>query len=79
MKLTIISPEKIVFEGTTKKVKVPGSECPFEILEGHAPIISSLRSGEIAYVEAGEDKSIRIKCGFVEVSYNEVVICVELT
>ena len=78
MKLTIISPEKVVFEGNTDKVWVPGSECPFEILNGHAPIISSLQQGEVGYVEAGTEKKIGVKGGFVEVSSNEVVLCVEL-
>ncbi len=78
MKLTIISPERVVFEGNTDKVWVPGSKCPFEILKGHAPIISSLQQGDVGYVDAGTEKRISIKGGFVEVSNNEVVVCVEL-
>ena len=78
MKLTIISPERVVFEGNTDKVWIPGSKCPFEILRGHAPIISSLRQGEVVYVEAGAEKHINVKGGFVEVSNDEVVACVEL-
>ena len=78
MKLTIISPENVIFEGNTDKVSVPGSKCPFEILKGHAPIISSLKSGVVSYTEAGEEKRLSVKGGFVEVSNDEVVACVEL-
>ncbi len=78
MKLTIISPERVVFEGNTDMVRIPGSKCPFEILKGHAPIISSLQPGDVGYVDAGAEKRISVKGGFVEVSNNEVVVCVEL-
>ena len=68
MKLTIISPENVIFEGNTDKVCVPGSKCPFEILKG----------GVVSYTEAGEEKRLSVKGGFVEVSNDEVVACVEL-
>lgn len=77
MKLTIISPEKVVYEGKAERVSVPGSMCPFEILEGHAPIISSLQEGEITFKGDGS-QTVPIKGGFVEVSENSVVACVEL-
>lgn len=77
MKLTIISPENVVYSGDAQKVSVPGSQCPFEILNGHAPIISGLQQGTISY-DNGESQSIEIKGGFVEVSNNEIVACVEL-
>ena len=54
MKLTIISPEKIIFEGETAYVTVPGGKGPFEILRGHAPIISNLQKGVIYYDNKGK-------------------------
>ena len=42
------------------------------------PIISSLQSGVVSYTEAGEEKRLSVKGGFVEVSNDEVVACVEL-
>lgn len=77
MKLTIISPENVVYDGEAQNVSVPGSLCPFEIRTGHAPIISGLQEGKISY-EADGDQSIDIKGGFVEVSNDEIVACVEL-
>ncbi len=77
MKLTIISPEDVIFNGDAENVSVPGSHCPFEIRNGHAPIISSLQAGNITY-KTDEIKSVGIKGGFVEVSNNEIVACVEL-
>ena len=77
MKLTIISPEKIICEGETAYVTVPGGKGPFEILRGHAPIISNLQKGVIYYDNKGKC-SVKINSGFVEVANDNVTACVEI-
>lgn len=78
LRLKIVSPEKIVFNGEIESVTVPGSRGLFEILENHAPIISSLQAGTVTYQPKGEDKSsLPITGGFAEVQKNEVSLCVE--
>ena len=47
MFLEIISPESILFSGEIELISVPGISGYFQILENHAPIISSLKSGTI--------------------------------
>lgn len=76
--LTIVSPEKTLFDGNVKSVQVPGVLGRFEILENHAPIISSLNPGVIVYNTGSETNSLSIKSGFAEVEKNKVMICVEL-
>ena len=79
MQLKIVSSEKILFVGEVRSVVVPGSIGMFEILENHAPIISSLEKGVVTYKPAGtEATSLEIQGGFVEVQKNEVRLCVEL-
>ena len=79
LKLKIVSPEKIEFEGEVESVLVPGSLGQFEILVNHAPIISSLDKGRVVYaLPGGEKKPIEISGGFVEVQRNVVSVCVEL-
>lgn len=78
LKLKIVSPERVEFEGEVKSVLVPGTLGQFEILDHHAPIISSLNAGVVTYETADEKKSINIQAGFVAVKKNEVSICVEL-
>ena len=41
--LSIVSPEKSVFDGEVKIVTLPGTVGSFSILPGHAPIVSSLK------------------------------------
>lgn len=79
LRLKIISPEKVIFNGDVESVLVPGSMGSFEILTDHAPIISSLNEGKVAFCSLnGEKKSLMVKEGFVEVKKNEVSICVEV-
>lgn len=77
LRLTIISPERIIFKGDVNSVLVPGSLGSFEILNDHAPIISSLTDGKVEY-DNGEKKQFDIHGGFVEVKKNEVSLCVEI-
>ncbi|MEX1192151.1 MAG: F0F1 ATP synthase subunit epsilon [Brumimicrobium sp.] len=47
MKLEVITPEKKMFEGEVEAVRFPGVDGSFQVLKGHAPIISSLSEGKI--------------------------------
>jgi F-type H+-transporting ATPase subunit epsilon len=73
LKLKIVSPERIEFSGEVEMVKVPGAMGQFEILNGHAPIISTLQKGIVEY----DGQQLEILGGFVEVQKNEVSLCVE--
>ena len=74
LKLKIVSPERVEFEGEVESVKVPGMMGNFEILTDHAPIISSLQKGVVAY----DGKQLPVTGGFVSVQKNEVSVCVEI-
>jgi F-type H+-transporting ATPase subunit epsilon len=77
LKLEIITPEKTLFEGSVKMVKVPGSKGSFGILQNHAPIISSLDSGKVTVLnESGKEEFFEIKGGVVEVLHNTVTVLV---
>ena len=79
LKLKVVSPERIEFEGEVESVLVPGTMGQFQILLNHAPIISSLDKGRVVYaLPGGEKKSLDISSGFVEVQKNVVSLCVEL-
>ena len=74
LKLKIVSPERIEFTGEVESVKVPGTMGNFEILNDHAPIISSLQKGVVEY----DGQKLDILGGFVSVQKNEVSVCVEV-
>lgn len=78
LKLKIISPEKIVYNGEAESVLVPGTLGSFEILNDHAPIISSLEHGKLEYTTSAGKQKLMVDGGFVEVQKNVVSVCVEL-
>ncbi len=78
MNLNLLTPEKEVFSGNIKSVKVPGTKGQFEILDGHAPIVSSLTEGQIRIIdEKGDRLTYTIAKGFIEVLDNEVSLLVQ--
>lgn len=77
MKVSIVSPEKVLFSGEADCISVPGSKGQFEILNRHAPIISCLTAGKIE-CKGGQPYIQNIKGGFIEVSQNEISICAEV-
>lgn len=77
MNLVILSPEREIFSGKVKSIKVPGSSGSFEMLENHAPIVSSLDAGEVRILkDNGEKMTFRVEGGFVEMLNNEVSLLV---
>ena len=40
LRLKIVSPERVEFDGEVESVLVPGTLGSFEILQDHAPIVS---------------------------------------
>tara|TARA_B110000003_G_C16516805_1_gene483362 strand:+ start:531 stop:767 length:237 start_codon:yes stop_codon:yes gene_type:complete len=75
MILEIITPEKEVFKGEVKSVKLPGADGGFEILNNHAPIISTLSKGEIRIKNSdNKSKVFEINSGVIEMKNNKIIV-----
>lgn len=78
MNIIVLTPDKEVFAGDIKSVKVPGITGQFEILSGHAAIVSALSEGEVRIIDGKDQKiSYKIEKGFVEVLNDEVSLLVQ--
>lgn len=78
MLLEIITPDKKVYSGKVKLVKLPGSKRSFEILDHHAPIISVLDKGQIKVEEeSGQILFFEIDGGVVENEDNKIIVLAE--
>jgi F-type H+-transporting ATPase subunit epsilon len=79
MKLSIISPETILYTGdNVHLVQLPGIDGSFEIMNNHAPLISVLKSGKVKVENKGEEPLFfDIKGGVIEVLENKVLILAE--
>ncbi len=78
MHLEIITPNKKIFDGEVMLIQVPGSKGSFEMLENHAPIISTLEKGTIKVRDMnGKELFFEIVSGIVENKANRVIVLVE--
>lgn len=78
MKLEIITPDKKLFEGSVKSATFPGSEGSFGVLNNHAPMIATLKKGNIELIEENNNKlDFEVKGGVVEVLKNKVIVLAE--
>ena len=77
MQLEIITPEKNVYSGEVEMINLPGSDGSFGLLNDHAPIVSTLKAGEIKIVENGNEQVFQVNGGVVEVNNNKVIVLAE--
>jgi|TARA_B110000196_G_C20631105_1_gene424077 F-type H+-transporting ATPase subunit epsilon len=78
MILEIITPEKGLFSGEVNSVKFPGTNGGFEILNSHAPIISTLGKGEIRVITTEKNtEKFNINSGVIEMQNNKIIVLVE--
>lgn len=78
MQLDIISPDEELFSGEVKYVGVPGIDGSLGILNNHAPLITTMDSGEVLIrMEDGNEETFPVKGGVVEVMNNKVIILAE--
>ncbi|MCK4656646.1 MAG: F0F1 ATP synthase subunit epsilon [candidate division Zixibacteria bacterium] len=77
-KLSVVSPERVLYEQEVQGIVVPGSEGYLGVLSNHAPLISSLAPGKITITESDEKQRIAaVSGGFIEVSDNVATILAE--
>ncbi len=75
----LVTPAKLLRSEDVHMVVVPGTEGDFGVLEGHAPLMSTIRDGSLSIYKTanGAPEMIAIKGGFAEVSENGLTILAE--
>lgn len=77
MKLEIISPEGIVYQGETERASFPGLGGSFDVFPHHAPLIAALQKGVIQFEKEGKTTEQPVESGFVEVKNDTLSVCIE--
>ena len=88
MQLEIITPESKVFTGEVEAVQFPGLDGSFQVLKGHAPIISALAEGKVKVnlssdfelIETNSDSKlifVNIKGGVIEMLNDKIIVLAE--
>jgi len=75
----LVTPDKLVRSDDVYMVVVPGSEGDFGVMAGHAPVMTTLKDGELAvYRTAGAaPEKIPVSGGFAEVGDNGLTVLAE--
>ena len=74
LQLSVISPEKVVFQGEVESVVAPAFDGEVGILQGHAPMVTLLGSGA---VRLPDGRHVQVANGFLQVADNHVRIVAE--
>ena len=70
----VISPEKVLFEGTTSSVIAPAHDGEVGILPSHAPLMTLLGTGEL---RLGSGERFQVRGGFLQVADDVVRVVTE--
>ena len=76
MKIEIITPDRVVLKGEMDWVVVPGSEGDFQVLPGHAPMVTGLRIGRVVLRKGIKESTYATSGGFCEVLPDTVSLLV---
>ncbi len=75
--VSVISPERVLFEGTAKSVVIPAHDGEMGILSAHAPLMTILGRG-VMRVQTGEREiQFSIEGGFLQVVENQIRVVTE--
>lgn len=78
MKLEIITPNGVIFDGDVTQVNLPGSDGEFGVLAGHSTLVSLLDTGVIVYNRAdGREVAVAINSGYVKVDEGKTTCIVD--
>ena len=67
MRVTVISPERSLFDGDAEAVVAPAFDGQVGILPGHAPFMTLLGAGVLNVRGKGESTRFRVAGGFLQV------------
>ncbi|MFQ5890403.1 MAG: FoF1 ATP synthase subunit delta/epsilon [Gemmatimonadota bacterium] len=77
LKVSIISPTEVGFEGEGESIIAPAYDGKLGILYGHAPMMVLLGAGEVVVRDGTEVHRVRVARGFLQVIDNQVSVLAE--
>ena len=74
IRLDIVTAERVVYSDDVEVVIAPGIEGQLGILPHHAPLMTTLQPGELRVRKGGEESSLAISGGFLEVRPDRIIV-----
>ena len=78
LRLTIVSPERELYDGKVDMVLVPGIDGQLGILPNHIPLITQLAEGELCARVSDEEHYFVIHGGFMHVLPDKVIVLADV-
>jgi F-type H+-transporting ATPase subunit epsilon len=74
----LVSPDKMLFNGSAQAVLVPGAEGDFQVLSDHAPVMTAMRPGVVGIDDAeGKHRRVFVRGGFADASKKGLILLAE--
>jgi len=77
LKVSVISPERVLFEGTARGVIAPAFDGEIGILPMHAPLMTLLGKGTLRVDTTQGEKRFTVDGGFLQVVDDQVRVVTE--
>ena len=77
IQLEVVTPKGAVVSEQVDIVTAPGFGGEFGVLANHAPLLSTIKIGSLAYKQEGRESLLMVSGGFCEVSNNKITFLVE--
>ena len=77
LRIAVISPTDVGFEGSGESVIVPAYDGLMGILYGHAPMMTLLGSGDVTVRDGAVTHHVPVSGGFLQVVDNQVSVLAE--
>ncbi len=74
IRLDIVTAERVVYSEEVDVIIAPGIEGQLGILPRHAPLMTVLQAGELRVRKGGEELSMVVSGGFLEVRPDRVIV-----
>lgn len=77
LQLELVTPYRRVLSEEVDEITAPGALGEFGILPGHTPLLTTLKIGELTYLQGGEPSHVAVNWGYVEVESDKVTVLAE--
>ena len=75
--VSVISPERVLYEGEADSIVAPAFDGEVGILRGHAPMMTLLGQGELRLSASGGERRFAVAGGFLQVADDRVRVVTE--
>lgn len=76
-KFELVSPERLILSVDADQVDLPGTEGDFGVLAGHAPFLTTLKTGIVTVKTGGVSSRIYVRGGFADVNASGLSVLAE--